>query len=117
MKMSGKKKVFLWIMTIVVGFIIMWPVYWIIKSSFTQQVDLFKSPIEYRPIHLTLDNYKLLFQAAGLTEYLKGTVIITAVSLILSVFLCALAGYGFSRCQTKGLNAAFAFIMFSTPVP
>ena len=117
MKMSRKKKGLLWFLTFAVGFIIMWPVYWIIKSSFTQQVDLFKSPIEYRPIHLTLDNYRLLFQAAGLTEYLKGTVIITAVSLILSVFLCALAGYGFARCQTKGLNAAFAFIMFSTMIP
>ena len=117
MKMSGKKKALLWILTFAVGFIIMWPVYWIIKSSFTQQVDLFKSPIEYRPIHLTLDNYRQLFQADGLTEYLKGTVIITAVSLILSVFLCALAGYGFARCQTKGLNAAFAFIMFSTMIP
>ena len=81
MKMSGKKKMFLWVLTIIVGFIIMWPVYWIIKSSFTQQVDLFKSPIEYKPIHLTLDNYRQLFQAAGLTEYLKGTLIITAVSL------------------------------------
>ena len=79
MKMSRKKKALLWILTFAVGFIIMWPVYWIIKSSFTQQVDLFKSPIEYRPIHLTLDNYRQLFQAAGLTEYLKGTVIITAV--------------------------------------
>ena len=55
MKMSRKKKALLWILTFAVGFIIMWPVYWIIKSSFTQQVDLFKSPIEYRPIHLTLD--------------------------------------------------------------
>lgn len=115
--MSGKKKILLWVLTLAVGFLIMWPVYWIIKSSFTQQADLFKSPIEYRLVNLTLDNYRQLFEAAGLTEYLKGTIIVTAVTLIMSLFLCALAGYGFARCQTKGLNTAFAFIMFSTMIP
>lgn len=117
MKTSVKKKIILWVFTLLIVFIIMWPVYWIVKSSFTQQVDLFKSPIEYLPVNLTLDNYKLLFDAANLTQYLKGTFIITAATLVLSVFLCALAGYGFARCQTKGMNAMFAFIMFSTMIP
>lgn len=117
MKMSRKKKWLLWFFTLVIGFIIMWPVYWIIKSSFTQQIDLFKYPIEYRPVNLTLDNYGVLLQAAELTQYLKGTLIVTGCSLFLSVFLCAVAGYGFARCQTKGLNTAFAFIMFSTMIP
>lgn len=117
MRMSKKKKILLWFFTLIVGFIIMWPVYWIVKSSFTQQVDLFKSPIEYFSTHWTLENYKVLVDAAGMLQYLKGTVILTVVSLILSVFFCALAGYGFARCQTKGINLAFAFIMFSTMIP
>ena len=117
MRMSGRKKAALWIITLVVGFIIMWPVYWIVKSSFTQQVDLFKSPIQYWPVNLTLENYKKLVEAAGLMEFLKGTFIITTGSLLTSVFLCALAGYGFARCSTRGMNLAFAFIMYSTMVP
>ncbi len=117
MKMPKRKSAVLWIFTIIVGFIIMWPVYWIVKSSFTKQIDLFKSPIEYMPVNLTLDNYRQLMDAAGLTDYLKGTILITAASLFLSVFLCALAGYGFARCQNKGINIAFAFIMFSTMIP
>lgn len=117
MQLSKWKKRALWIPTAVIVFIIMWPVYWIIKSSFTQQVDLFKSPIDYFPAQWTLENYKLLVNAAGLPEYLKGTIIITLATLVLSVLLCALAGYGFARCQTRGLNLAFAFIMFSTMIP
>ena len=91
MKKSKIKKALLWIPTAAVSFLIMWPVYWIVKSSFTGQTDLFKSPIQYLPVNLTLANYKLLVDAAGLTEYLKGTIIITLASLVLSVFLCALA--------------------------
>ena len=68
-------------------------------------------------MNLTLDNYRKLINAANLGAYIKGTLTITATSLVLSVFLCALAGYGFARNQTKGLNLAFAFIMFSTMVP
>lgn len=117
MKKSKIKKALLWIPTAAVSFLIMWPVYWIVKSSFTGQTDLFKSPIQYLPVNITLANYKLLVDAAGLTEYLKGTIIITLASLVLSVFLCALAGYGFARCQTKGINIAFAFVMFSTMIP
>ena len=95
----------------------MWPVYWIVKSSFTQQTDLFKSPIEYFSLNWTFDNYRLLIDAAGMLDYLKGTIIITAAALVLSVLLCALAGYGFARCQTRGINLAFAFITFSTMIP
>lgn len=80
MKKSKIKKALLWIPTAAVSFLIMWPVYWIVKSSFTGQTDLFKSPIQYLPVNLTLANYKLLVDAAGLTEYLKGTIIITLAS-------------------------------------
>ncbi|MEI3196819.1 MAG: carbohydrate ABC transporter permease [Lachnospiraceae bacterium] len=117
MRISKKKKLVLWCFTLVVGFIIMWPVYWIVKSSFTQQTDLFKSPIEYFSLNWTFDNYRRLIDAAGMLDYLKGTIIITAAALVLSVLLCALAGYGFARCQTRGINLAFAFITFSTMIP
>lgn len=117
MKKSKITTALVWILTIFTCLIILWPVYWIVKSSFTQADKLYQMPIEYLPINLTLDSYSTLFTAKDFTKYVSDTLIVTVSTLVVSVFFCALAAYGFSRNKSKGLNAAFGFLLFSTMIP
>lgn len=115
--MKIPKKIWLWIPTIIVVFIIIWPVYWIVKSSFTRSEDLFKSPIEYLPVNLTTENYEVLARIGNLWEHIRGTSILIVAVLIFTILLCSLAGYGFARCKTKGIQLGFTFILLSNMIP
>lgn len=115
--MTTARKVITWTFTVIVCFVILWPVYWIVKSSFTESTMLYTMPVQYLPVNLTLESYRTLFSASEMGKYIGHTLLITVCTLVLSVFFCALAGYAFARTSTVGTNLAFGFLLFSTMVP
>lgn len=118
MKMNIYKRGLIWLATLAVCFVIIWPVYWIVKSSFTTSDMLYAMPVQYFPKDLTLESYRtLLGQNTDTWRYIRGTILVTAATLLTSTFLCALAGYAFARTKTKGIRRALTFILFSTMVP
>jgi len=118
MKMNGFKRALIWLITLSVCFVIVWPVYWIVKSSFTEPEEIFAMPVQYLPINWTLESYQTLLSPKTNTwKYIGDTVILTTVTIAVSTALCALAGYAFARTKTKGIRRTFAFILFSTMVP
>lgn len=106
-----------WLLFALVAFIILFPVYWIFISSITPQGELFQMPIDYLPDHPTLESYKFLIQNVGLLEKIGNTVIIVGITLVISTVLCAMAAYGFSRFQSKGIGIAFGFIIATMLIP
>jgi len=117
MKRSLRRSAVVWGFTLIVCFIILWPVYWIVKSSFTDATKLYQMPVRYLPINLTLDSYRTLFSYANIRQYFNDTLFIAFAVLLLSVILCALAGYAFARNNTKAINLVFVFLLFSTMIP
>ena len=109
MKNTGKYNVYhgvvavgRWVLFAVVAFLILFPVYWIFISSITPSGELFKTPIDYLPDHPTLESYKFL---------------IVGITLVISTVLCAMAAYGFSRFNSKGVSVAFAFVLATMLIP
>lgn len=120
MKMRIYKRVLIWVATLAVCFIIIWPVYWIVKSSFATSDDLFAMPVKYVPNNLTIENYRILLKGNRQTntmKYITDTVTISAIVLVATTVLCSLAGYAIARNSSRGIRYAFTFILFSTMVP
>ena len=117
MRAKSYKRAVVWVLVLMVCFIILWPLYWIIKSSFTNGEKLFAVPVDYFS-GWTLESYRTLFTATGDTlKYITDTLKVTLSTLLLSTVLCALAGYALARTRTRGLRFAHIFIVFSTMLP
>lgn len=112
-----RTSIVLWIITIVVAFIILVPLYWIFNSSLKSSNDLFRTPIEWFGSNLTFDNYKRLFTQTNLFKQAKNTLIITAFTLVISTIVCTLGAYSFNRNKSKIVSISFAFIIFSSLIP
>ena len=106
-----------WLLTGIVSFIILFPLFWIFISSITPAGQLFKTPIDYLPDNPTLDSYIYLIRNAGLIDKIKSTVIIVSLTLILSTVLSTMAAYGFANYKSKALSVGFAFILLSMLIP
>ena len=120
MKANTKKKlssVFKWVLTIVVAFVILLPVYWIFISSITPSNELFSSPIKYIPEHPTLDNYIRIFTRMNLGEKIMNTAIITLFALLVSTVICLMGAYAFTRYRSTGLSIAYGAIVGSALIP
>ena len=118
MNRSGSKKegwISRLILFIVFGVFLFWwlfPVYWMLSSSFKVEVSMFTIPPQwfFKP---SLENYKTLFSTLGFSSYVVNSIIASLFSTAIALFLGSLAGYGLARGKIPRKND-IAFWMIST---
>ena len=87
--------------------IIIFPIYWIMISSFKTKDEIISYPPKLFPGRLTLDNYVTAFREYDVLMYLKNSLVVTVVTVILTVIIAALAAYAmcfFKFAPAKILN-------------
>jgi multiple sugar transport system permease protein len=108
---------FKWALALLVALVILFPLWWIFISSITPSSELFKKPIEYWPVHFTLESYNYLIQHAGLLPKIRDTAIIVGATIIIGMIVCVMAAYSFARFKSKGLSIAITFLLASMLIP
>lgn len=87
--------------------IIIFPIYWIMISSFKTKDDIISYPPKLFPGRFTLENYVTAFREYDVLMYLKNSLVVTVVTVILTVIIAALAAYAmcfFKFAPAKILN-------------
>lgn len=100
---------------IAVLIIALFPIYWMITTSFKPTDDILVSPPRFffRP---TLEHYLYAFQQSNFGLYIRNTLTVASLSTILVVITGALASYGFARYNVGGGNLMF-FILTTRMMP
>lgn len=117
MRKSKGYTVFIWIVTIMAAFVILFPVLWIFSSSITEKELLFTTPVRYFPEHPTLQNYRDLFYDIDVTGLAANTLIVAIFTIIGSILVSVLAAYSFARFKFKGAQVAYSLLIFSAMLP
>lgn len=99
------------------GFIMLYPVLFMLSSSFKTVQDTFDPTVVWIPTGLNLYNFKMAFQLIGYSEAMKSTLRILVPSVLLQVASSLFVAYGFARFQFKGKSALFGLLLFNIIVP
>ncbi|MCZ7542275.1 MAG: carbohydrate ABC transporter permease [Anaerolineae bacterium] len=102
---------------VVFAFVVLFPFYWIVMSSFTPRFELFQVPPRYWPANPTLENYPNMIESIPFWEYYANSLIFAGGSTIVSVFASAMAGYALARLKFPGSNAVFFGLILSIALP
>lgn len=94
----------------------LFPVFWMVLTSFKDQVDIFTSPpkLFFEP---TVASYVEYFQRADILRRLMNTIIVAMASGVLSIIVGSMAGYALARVRLRGANAMGVIILLSRGVP
>ncbi len=118
--MHGEKKsairqtVFL-IVAIAITVIFMFPLLWVIVSSFKTRLEVFLLPPKW--IFLpTAQNYRDIFTSDFMYQF-RNSLIIAALSMGISLFLGSLTAYGFSRYSIRGSEGLLFWILSLRMLP
>ena len=106
-----------WTLTILICFVILFPLWWIFISSITPSSELYTSPINYIPLHPTFENYVRAVNDMGIWSKVQNTMIITAFALGGSIIFGMAAAYAFARFDRKGMKIAYLLLLFSSLIP
>ncbi|MGE8204645.1 sugar ABC transporter permease [Heyndrickxia sp. NPDC080065] len=93
-------KTIIYIFLILTTISILYPVVWVLLSSFNPGNNL--QALSFIPDHFSLNHYKYLFKQTNFGTWYKNTLFIAFVNMILSTILVVTAAYAFSRFRFPG---------------
>lgn len=105
-------------------FIVLFPVYWLVVSSFKTQSEVLAGAPQIIPSNISFDNYRQVWEAAPLLDYFRNSLIITLPAMVIAVTLATMTGYALSRFSFPGkklfssltiLTQLFPGILFILP--
>ncbi len=98
-------------------FVVLYPLLYMLSVSLREARDLYDPTVIWIPKHWTLSNYRSVIEIMDYGKLLWKTVMLSAVSTLLNVGICAVVGYGFARFRFRCKSLLFGLVIFTIIVP
>jgi ABC-type glycerol-3-phosphate transport system permease component len=113
-RMTGSRWV-VWALLLAGGLVMIFPVYWVLVTAISpggivRGAGVFPTVVDFGV-------FSRAFAQQPLGRWMLNSVIISVVSVVLSVFISLLAGYGFAKYRFRGRGALFSLMLVTIMVP
>lgn len=98
----------------------LFPLYWLVVSSFKPLNSIFRIPFEWLPTEWTTENIVDGWRFVGSVTFTKiywNTFYVTIVSVVASVITAMLVAFGFARIPFAGRNFWFVMVLATMMLP
>ena len=102
---------------IIIGFIFIYPILYMISTSFMDRNDLLDSSVKWLPSSLYIQNYIAAAKSMDFWKTLGKGVIIAGVPTLFNVLTGMIVGYGFARYDFKLKKLFMGILLFSYILP
>ncbi len=117
MKPSTGYRVFRVIALTIFMIIALFPIYWMINTSFKPAAEAASVPIQYWPKHFTLDNYRDVLRLTKFPVFFGNSLIVSLLAAIPTVIVGMFAAYGIARFQFRGKGPSMMLLLATQMVP
>ncbi|MGB8453123.1 MAG: carbohydrate ABC transporter permease [Anaerocolumna sp.] len=115
--MKEKRKMITRILLAAFAIIQLYPLVWLIFFSLKDNNEIFGGNIAGFPKVCRFQNYVTAFSEANVLVYLKNSVFVTSVTILLVIILSVTSAYAIKRMHWTGRDAALKFILLGMMVP
>jgi multiple sugar transport system permease protein len=95
----------------------LFPLWWLVSSSFKGLDEIFAYPPRLFPDEITLDNYARVFELQPFARQLLNSVYIALVNVAGTLVVSSMAGYAFARIRFPGRNILFVLMLSALLMP
>ena len=106
-----------YLLVVIIAVYALFPFYWVVRSSFTPEVNLFQTPIQYFPKHPTLENYRGALSASFFTRALLNSAIVAGSVTVLSLAIGSSAAFALGRFRFHGRSFVMYLVLSMTIFP
>lgn len=114
------QKIIYYVLVTGIGFLMIYPLIWMITSSFKETNSIFLTASSLIPEKFTLENYIngwKGFAKISFGTFFKNSAFISITATIGTVISSSLVAFGLSRCQFKGKKLLFGAVLLTMMVP
>lgn len=102
---------------VVVTVLAVFPLYWLLRTSVAPTSELLRVPVPLWPQTWDLANYVEPWREWPFARWLLNSVVIAAVSVVLTVLVNLAAGYAFAKLRFPGRDLLFLAVLSTLMVP
>lgn len=119
MKENGKKigKVILWIVLIIVAVIQLFPLIWLVDFSLGSSNEMFTNGLLIIPETIRWDNYVKAFVDGNFLHYLRNSVLINTLAVLLVVIISIMAAFACQRMKWKLSGLVSTLLVMGMMIP
>jgi len=100
-----------------IGVVMVFPFLWMLSSSVKPATELFRFPPTLLPSQWHFENYARAWEAARFSRYFGNSVVVAVGGTLLSLTVCSMAAYAFSKLHFRGREALFWLVLGSQMIP
>lgn len=118
-ELSSKQKILLYTLLSIGVFYAIFPVIWLLSTSFKLKEDIFSKNIQFIPPRFTFDNYIQVLTENDFIylQWFFNSVLVATLTTLLSVFLAMTAAYAFSRFRFWGRKTGLLLFLIVQMFP
>lgn len=110
--------IFKWAILIVIMFFLLFPIYWVVLTSFKTNMESYLYPPTFIPKAPTLEGFINLFtNYPEFFIYYKNNIVVSALSTLTVCVVALFSGYALSRVRINWNKYVIAFLLFSQMFP
>lgn len=104
---------------IVLAAVFLFPLVWSFLNSVKTPPEALAVPPTYLPTRIVLDNYLELttYGRGGVVRRIANSAFVAAVTVVGTLVLSTLGGYGFARFKFRGKNVLFVLVLSTLMIP
>lgn len=110
LRVKQEVSLFIYIILIICMILFLFPIVWMIMSSFKGYIELFAYPPKLFPNSFDFENYIEAFKKGEWLTFFKNSAMVTVMSTLICVIISEMGGYAFAKYRFKGDN--FLFLLF-----
>ena len=117
MNHNRKRSIFVWILVLLFLVFLLFPFYWMFVTSVKTDAEIYASPLVYWPKEVIWTTYGKLFGYFNFLRYMKNSLVVAVVTMLLSLCVSLLAAYAFSRYQFRGRKLLMCIFLSNNMFP
>ena len=110
---KGIKIIFLFVYLVLMVF----PLYWIISTSFKPQTEIFQMPLQYWPKNISLENYINIFTISKFHIYIANSIMISIIASAIVICISILSAYVMARFTFRGHKQIMMMFFITQMLP
>ncbi len=108
-----------YLVLVVLAFLFLFPILWSLLNSLKMPSEALAVPPTYLPSRLVLENYLELttYGKIGVSQHVYNSTLVAIMTVVGSVVLSTLGGYGFARFNFPAKNILFIIVLSTLMIP
>lgn len=117
-KINSAKSFVITVLAIITALVFIFPIIWLLLSSFKPSTELFAYPLHLFPQHFTVDPY-INVMKEGFARYIGNSFYLAVVATIITLVISAMCGSALAiyRFEIKYVNLIFGIFLLGTLIP